>query len=179
MKKTSSKPITHSWKRTDQNMDTNEITPVDPTVTIPASPAARLTEEHHQKLKTFSKAPIFSFILIALVNVIGAFNSTLIPVLSLISLFCAVFTVVCVVFLMVFVIRARKQQQKVLDEAVYTATPLLAARYKLDATPELVSSLMSGAALTLKVDDELTKVQLLNVGQKAVLVHAASTADKR
>jgi hypothetical protein len=147
-----------------------ELTAQEEGIHIPHSPATRLTDDHYDGLKKISRLPLTSFILTVLTFPIGLFNVNWISALNLIALCFAAITVLSTVILFLFVIRARKNQQRIVQKSVEVITPLLIQKYGIDVTEDLVVSLMSGTTLPLLVNGEVTRVALKNVDEETILM---------
>lgn len=143
-------------------------------LTIPVTPATRLTDEHHVQLKRIARIPLMLMVLIAALFAAGFINPDWVPVLNLIALVLSAATVMFAGVFALFIRKARKTLSEEVQQAAETTTPLLKRKYDVDITEELVVSLMSGAALPLIVQGELMKVKLVNQDKQAKLMRVTS-----
>jgi hypothetical protein len=152
--------------------DEKEIHTDHPEISLPNSPATRLTDKHHARLRGISRLPLGSCILTAVLLPIGIFQPAWVPILNLLVLGFAALTVLSTAILLIFVVQARKAQQKMLSEVLHQMLPLIQTKYEVDVTYDLLHSLASGATLPLMVKRDITRVALKNTPKGAVLIHA-------
>lgn len=145
-----------------------KIVPVEPEVVIPAIPDVRISRSS-QLLRKLVILPL-SFVLVAfLMYPAGLTFPAAAPLTSLIAIICGASAAATVVALMVVTLKLRKALQDVIVESAVEIAPLLQKKYRLDVTPYLAQTLISGSSLPLMLGARVERVRLINEEDQAVL----------